>query len=988
VSVAAGGNLQAAINAAKPGDTILVQAGATFDGTFILPAKGGTTYITIRSSAPDASFPPPGERITPAFSALMPKIRSTHGGPAIRMGPGASYWRLMFLEFLPSSVTSTANLIELGSDSQTLAAVPHHVTIDRCYAHGDPGWGQRRGIALNSGDTQVINSYFSDFKMALQDTQAIGGWNGPGPYLIENNYIEAAAENIMFGGSDPSIANLVPSDITIRRNHITKPLAWRTQSWTIKNLIELKNAQNVLVEGNIIEHNWASGQQGYAILLGPRNQYNTAPWTVVKNVTFQNNIIRRVASVFNISGYDNLAPSQQTENIKIRNNLVYDVSTAYFTPGNPAAGLFALIGNGPKDITIDHNTVNSDGSSTIYLYGGASPTGVQVRGFVLTNNLLRDNLYGVFGDGYGKGTAAFNVYTPNAIVLRNAFAGGAPQHYPTGNTFPTLAEWLGDFLAPGALDYRLTPSSVSRNAALDGRDVGVDFVALNAALSGTAPPPLVPAPGAGTSTPYTGTPAAVPGTIQIENFDNGGPNVAYRDLSAGNAGAAYRSTDVDITGTNDTGGGHIVGWVSAGEWLAFTATVANAGTYTVEARVASSGPGGTFHLEAQGIDKTGALTVPNTGGWDIWTTVSKTGITLAAGSQVLRVVMDTAGPGGAVGNFNWVRLTQTAAPAGVSTPYTGTPIALPGTIQTENFDNGGPNIAYRDLSAGNEGAAYRTTDVDIVGTGDTGGGHLVGWVAAGEWLAYTANVSTPGTFTVDVRVASNGAGGTFHVEVNGVNTTGVLTVPNTGGWDSWATVTKTGVSLAAGPQVLRVVMDTAAPGGAVGNFNWIRLTQTAVGSTPYTGTPVALPGTIQMENFDNGGPNVAYRDLSPGNEGGAYRTTDVDIVGTGDTGGGHLVGWVAAGEWLAYTANVSPAGTYSVDVRVASNGAGGTFHIEVNGVNKTGALAVPNTGGWDTWTTVTKAGVSLAAGPQVFRIVMDTAGPGGAVANFNWVRVR
>src|SRR5688572_24361833 len=149
VTVAAGGDLQAAINAAQPGDTILLQAGATFDGTYDLPAKSGSAYITIRSSAPDASLPLPGVRVTPAFSALMPKIRSTHGGPAIRTAPGASYWRLLFLEFLPSSVTSSANLLEFGSDSQTLAAVPHHLVIDRCYLHGDPGWGQRRGIALN-----------------------------------------------------------------------------------------------------------------------------------------------------------------------------------------------------------------------------------------------------------------------------------------------------------------------------------------------------------------------------------------------------------------------------------------------------------------------------------------------------------------------------------------------------------------------------------------------------------------------------------------------------------------------------------------------------------------------------------------------------------------------------------------------------------------------------------------------------------------------
>jgi hypothetical protein len=152
IIVNAGGNLQAALNAAQPGDTILLQAGATFSGFFELPAKGGTQYITIRSSAPDSSLPPVGTRITPAYAALLPKIRSTQGGPAFRAARGASYWRLLFLEILPTT-NLVANLVEFGgtgSLQSTLADVPHHLVIDRCYLHGDPGFGQRRGVAINS----------------------------------------------------------------------------------------------------------------------------------------------------------------------------------------------------------------------------------------------------------------------------------------------------------------------------------------------------------------------------------------------------------------------------------------------------------------------------------------------------------------------------------------------------------------------------------------------------------------------------------------------------------------------------------------------------------------------------------------------------------------------------------------------------------------------------------------------------------------------
>ena len=497
--------------------------------------------------------------------------------------------------------------------------------------------------------------------------------------------------------------------------------------------------------------------------------------------------------------------------------------------------------------------------------------------------------------------------------------------------------------------------------------------------------------GGGTSGPFNGTPVSLPGTIQAENFDTGANGVAYADSSPGNNGGQYRSTDVDIEGTADSGGGHNVGWMSSGEWLKYTVTVSTAGTYTLEFRVAASGAGGTFHLEVNGSDKTGPLTIPNTGGWQSWTTVTKTGVSLAAGQQAWRVVIDSAGPTGVVGNFNLVRVVAAGGGSGGtnSAPYGGTPVNLPGTIQAENFDEGGATVAYADTTAGNAGGQYRSTNVDIETTADAGGGYNLGWTAPGEWLKYTVNVTTAGTYTLEFRVAARAPGGTFHLEVNGVDRTGPLTIPNTGSYQTWTTISKSGVSLAAGEQVWRLVIDAA--GTVVGNFNYIRVTGSSgggSGSTPFSGTPVALPGTVQLENFDNGGAGVAYVDQSSGNSGGQYRSTDVDIEASADAGGGFNLGWISAGEWLNYSVTVPAAGTYRVEVRVASPAAGGTFHLEVNGVNKTGPLTVPNTGGWQSWQTVVKTGVSLSAGPQIIRVVMDTNGSStNAVGNFNWLRI-
>jgi hypothetical protein len=985
ITVNAGGDLQAAINAAQPGDTILLAAGAVFGASYKLPAKGGTSFITIRSAAADSSLPPAGTRVTPAYASQLAKIRAPSAGyPAFRTASGASYWRLMFLEIYPQSTTSSASLVDLGttgSAQTTLSTVPQHLVIDRCYLHGDASFGHRRGIGLNSGDTQIINSYFSNFKQVSQDTQAIGGTNGPGPFLIENNYIEAAGENILFGGGDPDIPNLVPSNITIRHNLITKQLAWMSQSWTVKNLIEFKNAENVVVEGNTIENNWAAGQQGYSILFTPRNQYGRAPWSVVKNITIQNNVIRHMSAVFNICGFDNLATSQQTQNIKILNNLIYDISRSYETPNHPANGLFIVLGAAPKDITIDHNTVDEDGNQTVSFYKGDTPSGsYTISGFVLKNNLLRDNKYGIFGQDSSPGTPSLTMYTPGAYVQANAIGGADAKVYPAGNDYPTLLQWLADFVSASGANYQLVSSSISNNAATDGKDIGVDFAQLNSAMNGggtsTPPPPSQ-------STPYLGSPVSLPGTIEAENYDKGGEGVAYHDTTAGNSGGVYRSDGVDIKTTSDSSGRYNIKSVRAGEWLAYSVAVPSAGSYTVGFRVASSGTGGTVHVMLDGTNVTGAVALPNTGGWDTWQTVSKTGVALAAGAHILKLVVDANGSGGAAADINWIRVSSSGAAA--STPFTGTAAALPGTIQAENYDKGGEGIAYHDTTAGNSGGVYRSDGVDIKATTDSSGSYNIKSVRAGEWLAYSVSVANAGSYTVGFRVASSGTGGTVHLTVDGANVTGAVALPDTGGWNAWKTVNKTGVALSAGAHLLKLVVDANGSGGTTADINWLSVLSSSIASAAYTGTPIALPGTIQAENYDKSGDAVAYHDTTAGNSGGVYRSDNVDIKATTDASGHYNIKSVRAGEWLAYSVSVASAGSYTVDFRIASSGTGGTVHLLLDGANVTGAVALPDTGGWSTWKTVSKSGVALTAGSHVLKLVVDANGSSSTAADINWI---
>ncbi|MBI4638149.1 MAG: hypothetical protein HY727_17575 [Candidatus Rokubacteria bacterium] len=478
IAVPTGGDLQAALDGARPGDVITLEAGATFIGPFTLPTKVGGGWITVRTSAPESGLPPPGTRIDPSHAGALPKIVAAVG-PVIAAARGAHHYRFVGIEIHPVAGALLRNLVELGSAETSVDRLPHHIVFDRCYLHGDPRRGTRRGIALNARDAAVIDSYLSDFKEVGNDSQAIAGWNGPGPFKIVNNYLEGAGENLMFGGADPAIPGLVPSDIEIRRNHLAKPLAWKQGDpayagvpWTVKNLFELKNARRVLVDGNLLERNWAQAQSGFAVLFTVRNQDGGAPWSVVEDVAFTNNVLRGTASGVNILGRDDTRPagSQQTKRILIKNNLFLDVGGPRWGGG----GVLFQILNGTASVVIDHNTAFQTGN----ILTAEGPTHA---GFVFTHNIVPHNAFGIVGTGTAPGIATLNAYFPGAVVRKNVIVGGGARQYPPGNFFPQSFAAVR-FENPADGLHRLAAASPYRRAALDGTDVGVDIGALPRAV--------------------------------------------------------------------------------------------------------------------------------------------------------------------------------------------------------------------------------------------------------------------------------------------------------------------------------------------------------------------------------------------------------------------------------------------------------------------------------------------------------------------------
>lgn len=469
VNVPAGGDLQAALNAARSGETVFLEPGATYTGNFVLRARGGsdTRPVIVRTGGEDAV--PPGQRMTPDRAARLAKLQSPNGMPALATEPSARHWRVELVEFRANR-GGAGDIIALGDGStaqKSAATVPSDLVLDRLYVHGDPAVGQKRGIALNSARTSIANSHISDIMVVGQDSQAIAGWNGPGPFIIDNNYVEGAGENILFGGADPAILQLTPANIAIRRNTIAKPLAWRQPGarWQIKNLLELKNARSVVIEDNVFERNWAQAQAGYAVLFTVRNQDGNCPWCQVEDVRFQRNIVRDVAALFQILGTDYLKPSRDTRGIVIQHNVVEGLDGKAWG----GDGYFLQMTDRPRDVVVDHNTVIQGESSGIAKVDGT------VDGFTFTNNLTGHGAYGIIATARAPGNDSIRNNLPGARITANVIAGGNPSWYPPGNMFPSMDEFRKQFVDFAQRDFRLRPGSPWEKAASDGQPLGADL---------------------------------------------------------------------------------------------------------------------------------------------------------------------------------------------------------------------------------------------------------------------------------------------------------------------------------------------------------------------------------------------------------------------------------------------------------------------------------------------------------------------------------
>ncbi len=535
-TVNAGGNLQTALNNANCGDTIQLQAGATFTGIFTFPAKtcDDNHWIIVRTSSDDSLLPAEGSRLTPCYAGvsslpgrpafqcastnnvLAKLVMATPGNGPVVFAVGANHYRLTGLEI--TRLAGTGLVYALASIQSS--GVANNLVFDRLWLHGTAQDETNRGIDLGSSTyVSVVDSFFTDFHCvslgSCTDSQAINGGLGNdqmGPYKFTDNFLESSGENILLGGGS---ATATPADIEISRNHMFKPFTWMKgqagfvggtngNPFVVKNLLELKNAQRVLVDSNIMEDSWGGfSQVGFAILITPKNQggrdgTNLCPVCQVTDVTIRYTSISHVAAGLQIANaLAGTGAALDGERYSIHDIVVDDIDgTKYNGPGefvqvSVDAGAPLL-----QNVTINHTTAFPP--STMAMIGDMVATSTQMKNFVFTNSIVDAGPFPVWSTGGGPTNCAYNdqpLTTFNACFSPYSFASNAvigspstypPSLWPTGNFFPASASTVQfvNYNGGNGGDYHLQSTSPYKGAGTDGKDLGADIDALDSAIAG------------------------------------------------------------------------------------------------------------------------------------------------------------------------------------------------------------------------------------------------------------------------------------------------------------------------------------------------------------------------------------------------------------------------------------------------------------------------------------------------------------------------
>jgi hypothetical protein len=382
--------------------------------------------------------------------------------------------------------------------------------------------------------------------------------------------------------------------------------------------------------------------------------------------------------------------------------------------------------------------------------------------------------------------------------------------------------------------------------------------------------------------------------------------------------------------TQDEGGGQNVGWIDNGDWMDYSYNAPSTGTYAVKLRIATPGNGAQLQIRKGDGTLLNTVNIPNTSAFQIWQTIT-TSINLSAGQQTIRIISSAQD----FWNINWIELSTTAtAPPPPPPPP---PAGATTKIEAENYTS--------------------MSGIQTESTLDEGGGLNVGWIDQGDWMDYSYNAPSTGTYTVKFRIATPNNGAQLQVRKSDGTVLSTVNITNTSAYQIWQTVSTT-VTLSAGQQTLRI-SSSAAP---FWNINWLEISSGGTAPPPPPPTPITTK--IEAESW-------------------SAMSGVLTETAWGDPLGGNLnVGWIDQGDWMDYSINTASAGQYTLKLRIATPNTNAQVQIRKADGTVLTTVTLPNTWGYQSWQTISTT-INLEQGVQTIRLL--SANSDGW--NINWLEL-
>lgn len=431
-----------------------------------------------------SSLPATGTRISPSNVSAMATIDCTNPGSGVCIGSvnNAHHYRFIAVNLVATGNTAAVYYgIELSDSATSYATLDYDIILDRSIIEGDASYGMVHGFNMDGENISAVDSYiYGCWSYPGSDAQAIWIGNAGGPYLINDDYLDGAVEDVLFGGDTISITNGLASDVTITNSYFYRSDSEGGSSDS-KNLLEFKDGQRILVNYNHFENMYETGnQRGQAINISNIDQNGDNAWNVVQNVTITDNNFNNCAAGILVNGQ---AASGYPIGFGylIRNNRFYIADPSGLDDGSNLTFLFE---DGAKSIVFDHNTI-------------VVASGYSVQNWLWVNNALGANT--VFSDNIVDGTGSFGMggpsqagwsgvsgaYMTDPAAVANAFYN--ETGYPSGNYYPASQAAIdftdvatGDFSLASASPYKgigVTGANLpyTSSGTADGTDLGANM---------------------------------------------------------------------------------------------------------------------------------------------------------------------------------------------------------------------------------------------------------------------------------------------------------------------------------------------------------------------------------------------------------------------------------------------------------------------------------------------------------------------------------